>query len=124
MGYFSWKDCKDSKKRLIVGGEGYLLIPKEFGGGHLKAWCYNGFGDFGGCDVYELVYDWNKKYLTKEQKAAVKGIEEKREKGIELACYDEDNARLKYPIKVTLDATATYEECRRASKRDERQGCF
>lgn len=29
--------------------------------------------------------------------------------GIDLACYDEDNARLPYPIKLTFDETLTYE---------------
>lgn len=121
MGFFSWKDCKDDSKRLKVGGEGYLLIPKEFGGGHIKVSYYNGYGEFGGLDVYELVYEWNRKYLSKEQKAALRGLE-KREKGIELACYDEDNAQLHYPIKISLDSSAVYEECE-ASKRDEMQGC-
>lgn len=31
--------------------------------------------------------------------------------GITIACYDEDNAALKYPIKITHSANAIYEEC-------------
>ena len=31
--------------------------------------------------------------------------------GIELACYDEDNAALPYPIKITYDVNAVYEYC-------------
>ena len=32
--------------------------------------------------------------------------------GIDIACYDEQNAALKYPIKITHDSTAVYEKCR------------
>ncbi len=34
-----------------------------------------------------------------------------REIGIDIACYDEDNAKLKYPIKITYDSNAVYEDC-------------
>lgn len=34
-----------------------------------------------------------------------------REIGIDIACYDKDNATLLYPIKITYDKTAVYEAC-------------
>ena len=49
------------------------------------------------------------------------GDEYEREIGIAVACYDEQNARLKYPIKMTYDETAIYEGCK-PSKGDPRQG--
>lgn len=135
MGQFSWLDCKtgeqviDDKRRDV-----YVLIPKEFGGGHIKEECYDGYGRFGGHDVYDLVVDWNinhleqvyanedtwkcewiKTPLTHEDFERVKAgempVQEKRHLGIALACYDKDNERLHYPIKITHDPNAVYEEC-------------
>ncbi len=36
---------------------------------------------------------------------------EKRYIGIIMSCYDKDNFRLPYPIKITYDKTAIYEKC-------------
>lgn len=127
MGQFSWLDCKtgeqvvDNKRRNV-----YVLIPKEFGGGHIKEECYDGYGNFGGHDIYDLVVDWNREYLEEyrqdntfvcdwlQKKASVEdalNTMEKREVGISIACYDKDNERLHYPIKITHDPDAVYEEC-------------
>lgn len=168
MGQFSWLDCKteeqiiDDKKRDV-----YVLVPKEFGGGHIKETCYDGYGNFGGHDIFDLVADWNReilfskpnfifpysvkrakyisdKYtwksdyseriilqikdepwfefwsdlnLTKEEIVAKMkekldgGFWEYRWIGISLACYDEDNEALPYPIKITHDSRAVYENC-------------
>lgn len=67
MGFFSWKYC-DSNDRMIVGKfiPSYLLIPQEFGGGHIIENCYDGYGSMGGCDVFEIVAEWNRKHLTKD----------------------------------------------------------
>lgn len=145
MGQFSWLDCKtgvqiiDDKRKDV-----YVLIPKEFGGGHIKETCYDGYGNFGGHDIFDLVADWNRKYLTKEFELpysetklgdkewaefyfdyslsadeVVKKTLEKTERkhfdyriiGIDLACYDEDNEALPFPIKITYDPNAIYEFC-------------
>lgn len=157
MGVFSWLDCEDNSQILI--GDSlpcYVLIPKEFGGGHICEFNYDGYGHFGCYDIYDLVFEWNRNYLQnffdnldtwecgfsdnelkaleKASKEKVKvsfdwedyeydfdGIE-KRELGIVLACYDEDNSRLKYPIKITHNPKATYEDCG-FSASDEYQGC-
>ena len=44
-----------------------------------------------------------------------------REIGIDIACYDEQNAALPYPIKITHDKKAIYEECE-PSPSDPNQG--
>lgn len=61
MGQFSWLDCKTQEQVLDdVCRDVYVLVPKEFGGGHIKETCYDGYGRFGGRDVYALVAQWNK----------------------------------------------------------------
>lgn len=142
MGCFSWIDCKDHRKRIRNGVHRnvYLLVPKEFGGGHILETDYDGYGEFGGHDVYDLVADWNKDMipyiiqLAKQGKWRcdlrddnitvmecffygkpipdhIKCFREKRDIGIWMACYDEDNARLLYPIKITHYSRAVYEDC-------------
>lgn len=127
MGQFSWLDCKTKEQILDnVRRDVYVLVPKEFGGGHIKEECYDGYGRFGKHDIYDLVVDWNREYLEEYRKdnsfkcdwlQKVESVEEafdryeKRDIGISIACYNEDNARIKYPIKITHDADAIYEEC-------------
>lgn len=48
---------------------------------------------------------------TDYPKDAPRFFMEKRGVGILMACYDEDNARLDYPIKVTYNPCAVYELC-------------
>ena len=138
MGQFSWLDCKtgeqivDDKYRDV-----YVLVPEEFGGGHILEKCYDGYGNFGGHDIYDLVVDWNRNYLDcvdtdtwvcdwaktlyEDLEAVDSGELEKRHVGITLACYDKDNVRLRYPIKITHDPRAVYEYCA-PSKNDPDQG--
>lgn len=192
MGCFSWLDCKDDKQiRCGRVRDVFVLVPQDFGGGNIKETYYDGYGNFGGYDIYELVADWNKNDLDgltftelkqpdrldysglysweildlmksglsrdeidkinnakrDEQfsralkrydfdKSMVRdfsalsddemieryGDEYKRELGILIACYDEDNKKLKYPIKITYDANAVYEDCK-PSLGDPNQGC-
>lgn len=127
MGQFSWLDCKTGEQVLDdVRRDVYVLVPQEFGGGHIKETFYDGYGRFGGHDIYDLVVDWNREYLEEyckdkhfkcdwlQKQSSVKEAFEKLEKrdiGISIACYDEDNMRLKYPIKITHDVNAVYEDC-------------
>ena len=168
MGQFSWLDCiteeqvVDNEKRDV-----YVLIPKEFGGGHIKETCYDGYGNFGEQDIYDLVADWNREILSKKpnyifphavsrakyvsdnygwksdyseriilqirdepwfefwadlslsreeivnktRKKIGSDFWEYRLIGIDLACYDEDNEALPYPIKITHNPNAVYESC-------------
>lgn len=145
MGQFSWLDCIDNSQILDdVQEDVYVLIPKEFGGGHIKETCYDGYGNFGGNDIYELVADWNRKFLATNPKLIlpthyipigrhawykiygdlsidrdemIRRLDEDgyhynyRWIGICIDGYDEDNAELLYPIKITHDSSAIYEEC-------------
>lgn len=69
MGVFSW--CTSDTKKSIpccmpFGGlpsTVYLLNP--FGEPY-KETNYEGYGEFGGHDVYDLVVEWNRKYLSPE----------------------------------------------------------
>lgn len=153
MGQFSWLDCITEEQILDdVERDVYVLVPKEFGGGHIKETCYEGYGVFGGKDIYDLVADWNREYLSthpeysediqikisdkewyksyidlsKSREDVVQSIKsaiypEWRWIGIEIACYDEDNAALPFPIKITHNKNAIYEDCK-PSKSDPNQG--
>ena len=153
MGQFSWLDCKtgeqivDDKHRDV-----YVLVPREFGGGHIKETCYDGYGHFGGYDIFDLIANWNRGYLDPYHEYpyskrivgeepwadvyfnienSVSDIENKMREtnkhweyryiGIALACYDEDNEALTFPIKITHDPNAIYEWCP-PSKSDPNQG--
>ena len=106
MGQFSWLDCITNEQIIDDKQRGvFVLVPADFGGGHIHEWRYDGYGHFGGHDVYELVARWNCPERCNGD------IDHDREIGIDIACYDEDNAKLKYPIKITHDAGAIYEEC-------------
>ena len=157
MGQFSWLDCVSGKQ--IVDDkvkDVYVLIPKEFGGGHIVEHCYDGYGHFGRHDIFDLVADWNRKDLSENsnfvlpytdlklcdkkwyefyadlnltREEVVEKVKEKigndffewRIIGIDLACYDEDNEALPFPIKITYDEHACYELCL-PSKSDPNQG--
>lgn len=106
MGQFSWLDCKDGSQ--IIDNkmkDVFLLVPKKFGGGHIREICYDGYGHFCYQDVYALAARWNR------PKECNGETDHDRLIGIDIACYDEDNMKLKYPIKITYDSTAIYEEC-------------
>ena len=107
--------------------DSYLLVPEAFQeryGESIHERCYDGYGNFGKYDIYELIPEWNREFIPE----AIKRMKEdkwycsttksewenlehyyKDEKiscplrnlGIILACYDEDNASLMYPIKIT-----------------------
>ena len=128
MGQFSWI-YSDTNKQLLddVYAETYLLVPKPFQEKYGKVIyedCYGGYGRFGRYDVYDLIPEWNKNMIpeiirrikngnwhcsTSENdvvnlQAYYEGKEiacELRWLGIIMACYDEDNITLEYPIKIT-----------------------
>ena len=128
MGQFSWI-YSDTNKQLLDNkvADTFLLVPKPFQEKYGKAIyedCYDGYGHFGGYDIFELVVEWNKEMIPeiirrikngnwkcstsendiKNLQAYYDGKEidcELRWLGIIMACYDEDNAALEYPIKIT-----------------------
>ena len=65
MGQFSGLDCVSGKQSVDDKVKDvYVLIPKEFGGGHIVEHCYDGYGHFGRHDIFDLVADWNRKDLS------------------------------------------------------------
>jgi hypothetical protein len=71
MGYFTWTDARRHPK-LLKNGD-YAAADKIGYGGYAKVVCpdnteiietyYEGYGEFDGHDIYDLVVDWNKDYL-------------------------------------------------------------
>lgn len=153
MGCFSWKFADtDNQQRLRIGHRGYLALPD---GNFLCADSYEGYGEFDGRDVYELVVWWNREYIAKNPDAEVKAYSitlhdyapkklkdfwwypviadpsligpevnrklkelgphslfyvELRGVGIDIACDDQNNAALPFPIKVTKTTKKRYWE--------------
>lgn len=149
MGQFSWMFCDKPEQNLEIGGKGYLLVPPAFGNNILETY-YEGHGSFKMQDAYELVAMWNRAYLADHPEHMLHdgpikekewydvyadlsiSLEEACEKlasqiymepcyfGIEIACRDEDNACLPYPIKISSE-DISYEQAP-ASKADPFQG--
>ena len=129
-----------------------LLIPKEFGGGAHEGHydCYGSVGGVDVYEkVADWNREWlaeHPEFLPYEQSfggrqrlserrwfdayvhaRSHREFEKKtgvewRTVGISMACYDVDNARLLYPIKMTLDPAAVYEDVG-WSLSDPWQGC-
>lgn len=148
MGQFSWI-YSDTGEPVYNDerADTYLLVPKEFqkkyGHAIYEPW-YEGYGRFGGYDVYDLIIEWNKEMIPEiiakakknewfkyvPSKMEMEDLEnyylgkpihcELRILGIILACYNEDNAKLKYPIKIT-SVDMDYEAAE-ISKNDPNQG--
>lgn len=128
MGQFSWI-YSDTNKQLIDNRrtDTYLLVPEPFQNKYGKAVYtdyYDGYGHFGKYDIYDLIIEWNKEMIPEiicrikngnwhceTRWVDVENLQnfydgkeitcERRWLGIVIACYDEDNFALKYPIKIT-----------------------
>ena len=104
MGFFSWK-TSDTNKSIsnIYSSRGtfpvYVLCPD---GVKLYEDNYQGYGVFDGKDIYALVANWNMPELCNGDE------EHDRNIGIDIACYDSQNANLKYPIKIVEDGDLKY----------------
>lgn len=72
MGYFTWTDARceprltkhgDYRASDTVGYDGYakIICPDNT---EIVESSYEGYGIFDGKDVYDLVVDWNRAYLT------------------------------------------------------------
>lgn len=109
MGFFSWRTIDGTKSITnAFSVKGALpvavLIPKEFGGGALIEKNYQGYGVFGGRDVYALLAQWNYPEQCKNTNGYFENDEFCRGLGIDIACYESDMGKLTYPLKiVTLE---------------------
>ncbi len=127
MGQFSWL-YSDTGEQVLDGykADTYLLVPEPFQNKYGKAIyedCYDGYGHFGKYDIYELIPEWNRETIPEiirrikngtwrcAREGDIENLQnyyegkevncELRLIGIVMACYDEDNAALEYPIKIT-----------------------
>lgn len=133
MGQFSWR-CADTKNALISKGiepqkncttKAYLLIPKEFGGGHFyvdnskRGRAYNGYGEFYDengkvHDAYVELAKWNGLVPEGFDEHDANMVYEARSKAIEkyytpedpnVSPYKDGNYNspelFKYPLKIT-----------------------
>lgn len=86
MGMFSWY-TQDTNHR-IVNGEPFRVVMTDNKGNQYIEECYEGYGEFGGKDYYELLAEMNG--YTHDIVAYENGYPiTKRDKGIELA-FDGD----------------------------------
>lgn len=147
MGCFSWNFC-NRKGAMVIGDEqdACFLIPKEFvkhyGAEYIYQNWYDGYGMFGEYDVYVEVAKWNREYLKEiyermsddelvfasvsDIEAFMKGRLDDEEKirniGIDIACGNEQNCILPYPIKIA-SRPCDYKNCY-PSLTDPNQGCM
>lgn len=125
MGFFSWK-TSDTKESIsnIHSNRGtfpvYVLCPD---GKKIKEENYNGYGDFGGQDIYALLADWN---LPKDAPERF-GEDGKplhdmdfRLTGIDM---EFSGSPLEFPIKIVRNPDLEYDEVE-ASENCEYQGFF
>ena len=171
MGCFSWLFADtDNTQNLRIDRAGYIACPD---GTFIHEQCYEGYGEFNGQDVYELVVRWNRAFIAENPDFLLPHIHrfyngsvkqcrlkdfrwypviadlsipfeqlrdaldkhlretvslyrpysaELRGVGIDIACYNEDNAVLPYPIKITRKMRGVHYKDLPASKRDPEQG--
>ena len=148
MGSFSW--YASDTHRAIRSHRQFPVYALRPDGEPLLEKHYEGYGEFGGEDIYELVADWNRKYLAEHPEFIIPQHETLRDEktgkyykapprrvdsfdwypvyadlsnsridiaqkmkdasgdkyweyryiGIDIACYDDQNAKLPYPIKL------------------------
>lgn len=113
MGFFSWKTADTNKSISNVYSNRdtftvYVLQPN--GLPPLKEDSYQGYGEFAGRDIYALVAQWNFPDMCKDAKSNWLPDEEIRNFGIDIACYDKDNAALEFPIKIVENPNLRYED--------------
>ena len=121
MGFFSWKTSDTEESISNVYSERgtfpvYVLFPD---GTVLKETDYEGYGVFGGRDIYALLAQWNSIEIFDEE-GNLLSDEELRFVGIKLAFGEEP---VKYPIKIVENPNLKYENVK-PSEDCEYQGYF
>lgn len=114
MGFFSWKtsdtdksisNCYSERGALPV----YLITPYDEA---IYEENYEGYGEFGGYDAYALLAKWNRPNECNGD------VDHDRLIGIRIGCYDEQMAKLKYPLKFAENKNARYEDLAPATSCD------
>jgi len=154
MGQFSWNYAdRHNRESLRLYGQAYVPCPD---GTVIFEGCYQCYGIFGGYDIYELVAEWNKEYISEsmidkpvksesypnmmewytlrcnrirdfvdgksnDYMEKTYGNDWKRNIGIDIACGDQHNKVLKFPIKICKEKPVCYKEIP-SSTRDPYQG--
>ena len=94
MGFFSWK-CQDTGRRIVIGRPMHVVMRDDKNNKYEEE-CYEGYGEFGGKDYYELLAEMNGVTL-----ADCGGDKERlRQKGIDMAFDGHphgDNPNVKHP---------------------------
>lgn len=106
MGLFSWITA-DTNESIPVNGSNRECFPVTVlcpDGTKLTEQNYEGYGIFSGKDIYQLVAQWNRPEECNGDVDHDRGI------GIDIACYDSDNEKLKYPIKIVRDSKLKYDD--------------
>lgn len=68
MGVYSFMYADtNNTENLKIGGSAYVCCPD---GTFIKEPHYGGYGNFAGHDIYELLVDWNKEYLSADSLTA------------------------------------------------------
>ncbi len=123
MGVYSWITSDSHKPiaideigKAIAGTPDYVYLLNPFGEPYIEH-DYSGYGLFQGKDIYELIAQWNRPEWCSNTT-----LNERREIGISLSCYDKDHVLLKYPIKI-VEHICNYEEAE-ISPSDPYQGCY
>lgn len=108
MGFFSWV-TSDTKKSIsnIYSGRGtfpvYVLCPD---GTRIREDAYEGYGKFGGKDIYALVALWNAPEKCYDEEGNLLPEIKLRKIGLDLKY----NGKLKYPIKIVENPNLKYED--------------
>ena len=61
--------------------------------------------------ILQMIDDFKNRTATDDEMAEMYGTDWLRNIGIAIACYDEQNAKLKYPIKLAHAKSKAYEAC-------------
>ena len=117
MGYFSWKTADTNRSisnRDSIRGAFtvYLLCPN---GETIREDDYDGYGRFGGHDVYALLAKWN------APETITGNVEVDRLTGINMTYLG--NEKLRYEIKIVEDGNLSYDDVK-ASEYCPEQGFF
>lgn len=107
MGFFSWETSDTyrsiSNVHSVYGAlPVYVLCPN---GDKIYEGSYEGYGVFGGKDIYVLLAIWNKPEECLDEDGNYLSDEELRDIGLELAFSGE---KLKYPIKIVENPDLSY----------------